>query len=188
MTNEQVTQLKPERRSSWLEKHPAEDQSDVIQVLRTTQQHHVTLGMIADQKANIVLGAFLIFITVTRSILEKDSSYNFAVWILTFFFALSALFALMVIAPRFRHKLNRSTTNNLLFFGYFINMSQEEYIKQLNDHMQDNAQARELIIKDIYQLGQVLNKKYRNLRLSYTSLAAGIVCSVCSFAVLQMLP
>ncbi|HHJ35784.1 MAG TPA: hypothetical protein ENJ87_08450, partial [Gammaproteobacteria bacterium] len=66
---------KPERRSAWLDKHQASQQGDVIYVLRTTQQHHVMLGMMADQKANIILGAFLIFITVTQSVLEKYNAY-----------------------------------------------------------------------------------------------------------------
>ncbi|MCK4834424.1 MAG: hypothetical protein KAT12_06590, partial [Gammaproteobacteria bacterium] len=48
-------QQRVERRSSWLDKHQPSQQGDVIYVLRTAQQHHVMLGMIADQKANIIL-------------------------------------------------------------------------------------------------------------------------------------
>ena len=66
-------------------------------------------------------------------------------------------------------------------------MTQEEYIQHLDDHLQDNTQARILIMKDIYQLGQVLNKKYKNLRYSYLSLAIGIVVSVSTFAILSFL-
>ena len=168
-------------------KPQASQQTDVIHVLRTTQQHHVMLGMIADQKANIILGAFLIFITVSQGILEKGSTFSTPIWILTSFFTFSALFSLMVIAPRFRNKQTETKPNNLLFFGCFVGMTQEEYIQHLDDHLQDNTQARILIMKDIYQLGQVLNKKYKNLRYSYLSLAIGIVVSVSTFAILRFL-
>ena len=183
--------LRPERRSSWVDKpspdkHGAKQQGDVIYVLRTTQQHHVMLGMIADQKANIILGAFLIFITVTQRMNSTSANFDTPLWMLTGFFTLSALFALMVIAPRFRNKLPKSA-GNLLFFGTFSQMGQDEYIKQLNDQLQDNEQARELMMTDIYQIGLVLDKKYKNLRFSYAALATGILSSVLTFSVLHAL-
>ena len=187
MSEKAQVSLQPERRNSWLDKHQASQQGDVIYVLRTTQQHHVMLGMIADQKANIILGAFLIFITVTQGILEKDSAFSLPVWMLTGFFTVAALFSLMVIAPRFRNKLKEAGPNNLLFFGCFVSMSQDEYIENLSDNLQNNTQARQLMMKDIYQLGQVLNKKYKNLRYSYTSLAIGIIASVSAFALEKFL-
>lgn len=178
---------KPERRSSWLDKHQANQQGDVIYVLRTTQQHHVMLGMIADQKANIILGAFLIFITVTQSILENYNMYDAPIWVLSAFFTLSALFALLVIAPRFRNISPKSTRpSNLLFFGSFSAMDQDEYIETLKNNLQNNEQARSLIMKDIYQIGMVLDKKYANLKLSYLSLGIGISTSALVFAAVNL--
>jgi len=178
---------RPERRNAWLDKHQGSQQGDVIYVLRTTQQHHVMLGMIADQKANIILGAFLIFITVTQSMLEKYDTYNTPIWTLSAFFTLSAIFALLVIAPRFRSINPKSARpSNLLFFGSFSVLSQDEYIQTLKDNLQNNEQARSLIMKDIYQIGIVLDKKYTNLRLSYISLGLGIVTSSIVFAVLNL--
>jgi len=168
------------------DKHAPGQQGDVIYVLRTTQQHHVMLGMIADRKANIVLGAFLIFITVTQKMADNNG-LELPLWILTGFFTLSALFALLVIAPRFRNKPKKPGAGNLLFFGTFASMGQEEYIEQLSKQLQDNEQARQLMMKDIYQIGLVLDKKYKNLRYSYASLALGIMGSVFAFA-LQNFP
>ena len=176
---------KPERRSSWLDKHHASQQGDVIYVLRTAQQHHVMLGMIADQKANIILGAFLIFITVTQTVLENHNQYSMAMWILSAFFTVSAIFALLVITPRFRKaKPASGAPSNLLFFGSFSVLDQDEYVNALRDSLQDNEQARTLMMRDIYQIGQVLDKKYVNLRLSYLSLGTGIIASALSFSML----
>jgi len=182
-----LEQQKPERRSSWLDKHHSSQQGDVIYVLRTTQQHHVMLGMIADQKANIILGAFLIFITVTQSVLENHNQYGTSIWILSAFFTLSAIFALLVIAPRFR-SLNPKTArpSNLLFFGSFSVMDQSDYVDALKENLQNNDQARNLIMKDIYQIGMVLDKKYTNLKLSYISLGIGIIASAISLTVIQL--
>jgi hypothetical protein len=169
------------------DKYDPSQQDDVIHVLRTTQQHHVMLGMIADRKANIILGAFLIFITLSQGILEKNTTFDTPIWILTAFFTAAALFSLMVIAPRFINKKQADKPNNLLFFGCFVDMSQEEYIEHLSDHLQENTMAREMMMKDIYQIGKVLNKKYKNLRYSYLSLGIGILGSVGAFAVVGLM-
>ena len=139
VTEKNQEPLKPERRNSWLDKHHASQQGDVIYVLRTAQQHHVMLGMIADQKANIILGAFLIFITVTQTVLENHSQYSMAMWILSAFFTVSAIFALLVITPRFRNpKPASGTPSNLLFFGSFAVLDQDEYVNALRDSLRDN--------------------------------------------------
>jgi len=164
---------------------PPVHQADIIQVLRTAQQHHVQLGQIADQKANIVLGSFLVFITVTQNLMKTNVTLSVPIWVLTIGYTLAAVFALLVISPRFRDKSTPrgATPANLLFFGSFVSLSQDEYIRQVNDHITTNADGRELLIKDIYQIGQVLQKKYTNLRLSYICLAGGIVSSLIAFII-----
>jgi len=163
------------------------NQHDIIYVLRTSQQHHVQLSLIADQKANIILGSFLVFITVTQGILESNEQLSVPIWTLTVAYTLSAFFALMVITPRFREKKIKpgAKPGNLLFFGSFSVLSQDEYIETLSNSLQNNQDAREMLMKDTYQIGQVLQKKYTNLRLSYSSLALGVLASFVSFSVVQ---
>jgi len=173
-----------EHQQASLDKHHASQQGDVIYVLRTAQQHHVMLGMIADQKANIVLGAFFIFITVTQTMLKNHDHYDISIWILSVFFTLSAIFALLVITPRFRNpKPSSGLPTNLLFFGSFATLGQDEFVSTLKGELQNNEQARTLIMRDIYQIGKVLEKKYVNLRLSYLSLGSGIIVSAISFSI-----
>lgn len=166
---------------------PVDDQHDIIYVLRTAQQHHVQLSMIADQKANIILGSFLIFITVTQAILENNQQLTIPIWILTVAYTLSAFFGLLVITPRFRDKKAKpdSKPGNLLFFGSFSALTQDEYIKTLSSNLRTNREAHELLMKDIYQIGQILQKKYANLRLSYGILACGVAASLVAFSVVQ---
>ena len=48
----------------------------------------------------------------------------------------------------------------------------------LVDRLHDNRTARRLMAVDIYQIGKVLNRKYRLLRLSYGFLALSVVIAV----------
>lgn len=162
---------------------------DIVVVLRTAQQHHVQLGLIADQKANIVLGSFLVFSTITQGFLKDTGHLATPIWVLTIGYTIAAIFALLVIAPRFRDKKPAAGSQpaNLLFFGSFSSLTQDEYIRKIQDSMKNNTQAREMILKDIYQIGRVLQKKYRNLRLSYLFLAAGILAAMLSYSVVLML-
>lgn len=48
--------------------------SDGIYVLRTTQQNQVQLNLMADQKANIVIGMSLIFFTIAHQVLTGDGT------------------------------------------------------------------------------------------------------------------
>lgn len=165
-----------------------DNQHDIIYALRTAQQHHVQLGLMADNKANIILGSFLIFITVTQSLLEKNMDLNIPIWTLTAFYSLSAIFALLVIMPRFREKkvLKGETPSNLLFFGSFSRMSIDEYVSSLSAKLTDDQSAREMMMRDIYLIGQVLQKKYTNLRLSYSLLAVGVGMSLLSYVVINI--
>ena len=168
---------------------PVVHQVDIIQVLRTAQQHHVQLGLIADQKANIVLGSFLVFVTVTQSLLKSNDNLSAPIWVFTIGYAIAAIFALLVIAPRFRDKKVSKNTPpaNLMFFGSFSRLSQDQYLEQMKGNLKTNADAHAMMMKDIYQIGQVLQKKYRNLRLSYTCLAGGIVAAMIAFSVTSLM-
>jgi hypothetical protein len=162
-----------------------DSQMDIIHVLRSAQAHHVSLSSIADQKANIVLGSFLVFLTVTQSLMKANAELSMPLWVLTIGYTIAAVFALLVITPRFRDKSYKkgAVPGNLLFFGSFGRLSQDEYVEMLSKNLQTDEDARRLFMKDIYQIGQVLQKKYQNLRRSYVCLAAGIVAALIALTI-----
>lgn len=161
--------------------------ADIVHVLRAAQAHHVSLSSNADQKANIVLGSYLVFLTVTQSLMKTNAELSMPIWVLTIGYSLAAVFALSVIAPRFRDKSRRKGEEpaNLLFFGSFHTLDQDEYVDLLDSKMQDDVSARRLFMKDIYQMGQVIQKKYQNLRRSYLCLAAGIIVAMAALLINQ---
>lgn len=70
---------------------------------------------------------------------------------------------------------------NLLFFGNFYKMPIDEYEWAVNDMMQDREYLYNAMIKDLYFLGKVLNRKYNLLRITYNIFMVGIIVSVAAF-------
>jgi hypothetical protein len=59
----------------------------------------------------------------------------------------------------------------------------EKYKTSLMSTIQDKEEIYEALIKDLWFLGMVLNRKYMLLRWTYTIFMMGIVISVASFVV-----
>ena len=49
--------------------------------------------------------------------------------------------------------------------------------------LEDKEEVYESLLKDLWLLGVVLNRKYLLLRLTYTIFMIGIICSVVAFVV-----
>ena len=162
---------------------------DGIYVLRTTQQNQIQLNLVADQKANIIIGVSLIFLTLTQAQLANlDPSENrflAPLLILAVTMLSSFLMAVMVVAPKMMpSKVNQaSKLPNPLFFGFFYSVDEEDYTDHLQGLLRENLTSRELLIRDIHQTGCVLRKKYRRLRFAYVFLAAGVLASGISMGV-----
>ncbi len=62
-------------------------------------------------------------------------------------------------------------------------MSFKDYLWGVKEIMKDKDYVYEALVKDLYLLGKVLERKYRLLRLTYTTFMVGIIVSVISFFV-----
>lgn len=158
--------------------------ADIIHTLRTAQQHQANLSIVADQKANIVIGFALIFFSVIQSqIFAKEFSeqvYFLPLVALSLTVFLSFFIAVLVVLPRTKSVAldHPSEMPNPLFFGFFASFSQKEYTDYMLTTVTDNETARRLMVQDIYQIGVVLKRKYQLLRWSYLALAVGALLSV----------
>lgn len=66
---------------------------------------------------------------------------------------------------------------NPFYFGMFTQLDQDSYVEYMLDNLQQDEQARRMLLVDIYQIGRVLQRKYRLLRLSYSFLACSAIAS-----------
>jgi predicted metal-dependent HD superfamily phosphohydrolase len=161
-------------------------------LFRITLSNHTRLSGIADSKANILLSVNAIIISIAlSSIIPKLDSANNAhlvmpTFIMLMFSVISIIFAILSTRPKvtsgiFTRKDIEDRKVNLLFFGNFYKMPLEEYEWAVNEMMKDNEYLYNSLIKDLYFLGIVLEKKYRLLRITYNIFMIGIIVSVIAF-------
>lgn len=143
-------------------------------MLRTTQQHHVQLSVMADQKANIMIAATSILLTFAfANFKQQNLFWGFLALFVFSFFAL--ILAILAVSPTFRAQ-RRVKDRNVLFFGDFTGMSLDQYKDEMAAVVSSDSGVYEAIVTDIYELGSNISKtKYRYLSMSYRTFLAGIV-------------
>lgn len=173
------------------EKETKSDRS-VDTLFRVTLNNHTRLSDIADSKANILLSVNAIIISVCLSVLvpKLDSPNNTHLIIPSFVLILSSvltiIFAILSTKPNvtktsFTHQDIADRKVNLLFFGNFHQMLFDDYQNSMRDLIKDRDYIYDSMIKDLYYLGKVLDRKYKLLSITYKIFMAGIIISVLSF-------
>lgn len=173
-------------------KEKVESNRTIDTLFRTTLRNHTSLSAIADRKANILLSVNAIIISICLSTLipKLDSPSNahliMPTFVLLIFSVATIIFAIQSTRPKFTSgKFTKEQVKNkevnLLFFGTFHQMPFDEYEEAINEIMQDKQYLHHALIKDLYSLGVVLNKKYKFLRITYAVFTLGILLSVVAF-------
>ena len=75
----------------------------------------------------------------------------------------------------------RRDAANILFFGNFTSLPQEDYVTGMTELIRDSDRLYVSMLRDIYNLGAVLERKFRLLRISYTIFMWGLVAGVALF-------
>lgn len=165
-------------------------------MLRLTSANHIRLSEMADSKANILISVNAIIISVILSVLLRKLQADPYLTIPTMIFLVSSVstivIAIMATRPkvsegRFNEEEVRNKTTNLLFFGNFHKMGFPEYENAMKIMMQDADYLYGSMLQDIYNLGTVLGRKYKLIRLAYTVFMIGIIVSVLAFAIASVL-
>jgi hypothetical protein len=142
--------------------------------------HHVQMSAMADVKANIIITASSIVLTLALNN-YKEPAYRVTVMLLLPFVTLALLFAIIAVLPK-HQSINwpegtpRPSRFNLLFFGHFSSMSKERYLREMARLIKDPGTMYEAACEDIYGVGHYLDAyKYRYLRWSYSFFLAGFL-------------
>ncbi len=163
-------------------------------LFRVTLGNHTRLSGIADSKANILLSvnAIIISIALSSIIPKLDSPKNVHLVIPTFIMLMSSvitiIFAILSTRPKvtsgiFTREDVEAKKVNLMFFGNFYKMPLEDYDWAMNEMMKDRDYLYSTMIKDLYYLGLVLQRKYNLLRIAYNFFMVGIIVTVISFII-----
>jgi hypothetical protein len=166
-----------------------EHSDEVIVALRTVQQSQVHLNVLADQKANINIGFTLLFITLSQAPVVVDAVsqaivLRWGVILVILAVAVSLTLALLVVSPRIGGPRIQSAAQmaNPFYFGMFAQLDQDSYVDYMLENLNRDQEARRMLLVDIYQIGRVLQRKYRLLRFSYSFLALSAILSALLFA------
>lgn len=180
------------KESSEGKKDKEKSDRSVDTLFRVTLNNHTRLSDIADSKANILLSVNAIIISVCLSVLvpkldaPKNSHLILPSFILLLSSVLTIIFAILSTKPNvtkttFTSQDIANRKVNLLFFGNFQQMLFDDYHNAMKDLIKDRDYIYDSMVKDLYYLGKVLDRKYKLLSITYKIFMAGIIISVLSF-------
>lgn len=159
--------------------------NDVIQTLRTAHQNQAQLNLMADQKANILIGTLVLMFTVvfTRLLTLVEYTEHMIIPIMAFIFLelIPLVLTTLVLIPKNisgKRIVQIDKMPNSLFFGFFTQFSESQYQQHMNSNLTSNDSARDFLIKDIYQIGMILKRKYSLLRMAYIFAMLGVIVPV----------
>jgi hypothetical protein len=159
-------------------------------MFRTSYRTHLNLSGIADNKANIMISINGIIISILLASVSPRIGELPALILPTSVFlvtcVVSMIYAILAARPRVTSlhvslEDVRENKANLLFFGNFVNMPEEDFVVGMHELMGNTDQLYTNMVRDIYSLGGVLNKKYRHIRISYNVFMLGLSVGVALF-------
>lgn len=164
---------------------------------RTNYRNHINLSAIADNKANIMIGinAILISVLITflsyRNIGETQPAVLLPIVIFLTTGLASLIFAVLSVRPKITMLHPKGTElaevrRNITFFGNFVHLSLEEYESAMEQVFNDGPLLYGNMVRDLYYLGKVLERKYRFLTISYNIFMVGFAATVISFLIVSL--
>lgn len=156
--------------------------NNIMYMLRTAQQHHVQLSLMADQKASFLIAASFVVLSILAGYIA-EGRLSILIIFVACILLIAAIFAILAIMPRHRYRHKFDVNGNILFFGNFSQLSYEDYLEKMLEKISSDENIYEAMIHDIYSMGKILNdKKYRFLSISYRIFFLGLF--ICPFVAL----
>jgi hypothetical protein len=159
-------------------------------MFRSAYRVQMDLTGLADNKANMMISINGIIISIIIAAVAPKLDSNPWLLIPSILFLLGTLvsivYAILAARPRVSHKSItladlQHSEGNILFFGNFANLKEHEFVEGMSELMQDRTVVYETMIRNIYGLGVVLNKKFALLQVAYTSFMIALILGVTSF-------
>lgn len=158
-------------------------------LFRLLSKNQYTLNSMIDRKSNILISInALILSIVLGTVLDQlgtDPHLIYPAILILLTNLVSIAYAVIATRPEKEHG-NRGT-NNLMFYGNFHDMEEEDYVNQISDLMNQGDELYKTIAKDTFYLGKTINRKFKLLRSSFTIFLIGIIISVIAFLLCHLL-
>ncbi len=169
-----------------------------IQTLfRNTSRNHYTLNQMVDRKANIMISINAIINSIVIGGILGPSATIIDISLLPAFVlvtasSLSIFYAILAVKPdrthgEFTEEEIRNKQGNLLYFGNFYNMSYRDYEWAMLEMITDKDYLYSSLIRDIYYLGERIQKKHSNIRKSLMIFLVGTALSGFGFLLVKLI-
>ena len=165
-------------------------------VFRTAYRAQLDLTALAATKANIMIslnGLILSVLTLSGPfVLVAEPMFTAPIAVFLTTCLTSIIFAVLAAQPRFdKHRSNledfKNDNANILVFEQFSSLNMQEHTKVMTRMLGDNKRIYRNMTRQLYKLGIDADRKYRFLKLSYTSFLAGLTASTLLLLVVGML-
>ncbi len=150
-------------------------------LVRTSQQMQLQLSQMADQKASMLMAASSVMFTLAVGQLRAGGGMVVPLTLLATTTFIAALFAILAVIPRVTRPREGGLHegDNLLFFGNFSAIPEQEFIERVLDRMESDEGSYRTMLRDIHQAGCVLARgKFRYLAIAYRCLLAGLLATM----------
>ncbi len=158
-------------------------------LFRLLSKNQYTVNSMIDRKSNILISINAIILSILVSMvlnkLDKDPHLIYPAVLLILSSLGSITYAVFATRPEVKHGDRK--TRNLMFYGNFNKMSEQEYVDEITGLMYQGDELYNTIARDTFHLGQVIDKKFKLLRKSFDVFLLGIILSVLAFILCHLL-
>jgi predicted metal-dependent HD superfamily phosphohydrolase len=183
---------KKEKKNKDKDKKDKKESADktIETMFRTTSANSQRLSSQADTKAHIMISVNSIIISVLLSLvvrkMDEFSALTVPIVMLLLVNLVTIIFAILATRPNVPKglfslhdlKLNKV---NLLFFGNFFKMNFSDYSESMLKVMDDRQSLYLVLLRNLYEQGIVLARKYKLLKKAYNIFMYGFIISVVAF-------
>lgn len=159
--------------------------AESVALLRTVQQHHVQLSAMADQKAGFLIGGSVVLLGLVLGQISDGGSVALLAAGTTAILTLAL--SIVAVIPRFYRAATEHERPNLMFFGVFAQLEEDEFIDQVLELTATPGGVRRAFLRDIHQMGKGLNAtKFRYLayafRVALGGMALAFIAAIVEYA------
>lgn len=174
-------------------KHKPPGSSRGIETLfRSAYQVQMQLTSLADNKANMMISINGIIMSIIIASVAPKLDANpwllLPTAVLLIGSMVSIIYSILAARPRINPDYKslaelQHGKGNILFFGNFAHLSEDEFVRGMEELMAEKGDVYEAMIRNIHALGLVLEKKFTLLRMAYVAFMFALLAGVAAFLV-----
>ena len=158
-------------------------------LFRLVSKNQYTLNSMIDKKSNILISINALILSIILGTvygeLDSDPHLIYPVILMLLTNIISIAYAIFATRPELKH--GKESVNNLLFYGNFNKMVEDEYVEKMTGLMYQGDELYKTIAKDTFYLGKTIDKIFKLLRKSFHVCLGGIIISVVTFMLCHIL-